>query len=149
MPPRLDPGASFDHEGVIPMQRPDASLLSQLQALEVELHQPEVRGDAARLDALPHGDFQEFGRSGAAYAKSDIVAQLLTATQHAHLVADNFIVRSLAVDVALLTYRSAQALPDGTLHRHTLRSTIWQRCDVGWRMSVSAQPWHLDFESPL
>ncbi len=33
-------------------------------------------------------------------------------------------------DVALLTYRSAPALPDGPLHRHTLRSSIWQRS--GW-----------------
>ena len=135
MPPRLGPGASFDPEGGIPMKRPGTSLLSQLQALEVELHLAEVRGDAARLDALLHDDFQEFGRSGTAYSKSDIVSQVLNATQHAHVVADNFIVRSLAVDVALLTYRSAQALPDGTLHRHTLRSSIWQRCDTGWRMS--------------
>jgi hypothetical protein len=135
MAPRLFPGASFDHEGVIPMQQPDASLLSQLQALEVELHQPRVRGDAARLDALLHDDFREFGRSGATYVKSDIVAHLLAAAQHARVVSDNFLVRSLAVDVALLTYRSAHALPDGTLHRHTLRSSIWQRCDVGWRMS--------------
>ena len=74
MPPWLHRVASIDYEGVIPMQRPEASLLSQLQALEVELHQPEVRGDAARLDALLHDDFQEFGRSGTAYAKSDIVA---------------------------------------------------------------------------
>lgn len=117
------------------MQRPEASLLSQLQALEVQLHQPEVRGDAARLEALLHDDFHEFGRSGASYSKSDIVAQLLAAAQHAHVVADNFLVRSLAVDVALLTYRSAHALPDGTLHRHTLRSSIWQRCDGGWQMS--------------
>jgi hypothetical protein len=91
--------------------------------------------DAARLDALLHEDFLEFGRSGAAYAKSDIVAQLLAVAQHARVVADNFLVRSLAVDVALLTYRSAHALPDGTLRRHTRRSSIWQRCDVGWQMS--------------
>ncbi len=129
------PLASFHHKGVIPMQQLGASLLSEIQALEVELHQPEVCGDAARLDALLHDDFQEFGRSGAAYAKSDVVAQLLAAAHHASVVADNFLVRSLAIDVALLTYRSAHALPDGTLHRHTLRSSIWQRCDVGLQMS--------------
>jgi len=117
------------------MQQPEASLLSQLQALEVELHQPVVRGDAARLDALLHEEFHEFGRSGAAYAKVDILAHLLAASQHERVVADNFLVRRLATDVALLTYRSAHALPDGTLHRHTLRSSIWQRSDVGWQMS--------------
>ncbi len=117
------------------MQQQDASLLSQLQALEVELHQPVARGDAARLDALLHDDFHEFGRSGTAYAKSDILTHLLAAAQHAHVVADNFLVRPLAADVALLTYRSAHALPDGTLQRHTLRSSIWQRSDAGWQMS--------------
>ena len=117
------------------MRQPEASLLSQLQALEVELHQPVVRGDAARLDVLLHEEFHEFGRSGAAYAKDDILARLPAAAQHARVVADNFLVRRLAADVALLTYRSAHALPDGTLHRHTLRSSIWQRSDVGWQMS--------------
>jgi hypothetical protein len=117
------------------MQESDTSLLSLLKALEVELHQPVVRGDAARLDALLHDDFQEFGRSGAAYAKADIVATLLAAGQHVHVVADNFLVRRLAADVALLTYRSAHALPDGTLHRHTLRSSIWQRSADGWQIS--------------
>jgi len=117
------------------MQQSDASLLSQLKALEVELHQPSARGDAACLDSLLHDDFQEFGRSGACYAKADIVASLLTAAQHVRVVADNFLVRRLAADVALLTYRSANALPDGKLHRHTLRSSIWQRSGKGWQIS--------------
>ena len=117
------------------MEQPEAPLLSQLRALEVELHQPVVRGDATRLDALLHQEFHEVGRSGAAYAKADILSHLLSAEQHARVIADNFHVRRLALDVALLTYRSAHALPDGTLHRHTLRSSIWQRSDFGWQMS--------------
>ena len=94
-----------------------------------------VRGDAARLDALLHEEFHEFGHSGAAYTKADILTRLPSAAQHARVAADNFLVRRLAADVALLTYRSAHALPDGTLHRHTLRSSIWQRSEVGWQMS--------------
>ena len=117
------------------MRQPEQSLLDQLRVLEVELHQPGVRGDARRLDALIHEEFQEFGRSGAAYSKADIVALLLSAEQHAHVVADRFLVRRLAADVALLTYRSAHALLDGTLHRHTLRSSIWQLSAAGWQMS--------------
>jgi len=117
------------------MQLSEASLLSQLKALEVELHQPVVRRDAGRLDALLHDDFQEFGRSGTAYTKADIIASLLAATQHALVVADNFFVRRLAADIALLTYRSAHAEPDGTLHRHTLRASIWQRHGDEWQMS--------------
>lgn len=94
-----------------------------------------ARGDAARLDALLHEEFHEIGRSGIAYARADILSRLPSAAQHARVVADNFLVRPLAADVALLTYRSAHALPNGTLQRHTLRSSIWQRSDVGWQMS--------------
>jgi hypothetical protein len=117
------------------MQHPEAALLSHLQALEVELHQPAVRADAARLDALIHDDFQEFGRSGATYDKTEILARLLSAEDHTRVVADNFALRRLAADVALLTYRSAHRQPDGTLHRFTLRCSVWQRtnADFGHR----------------
>jgi hypothetical protein len=117
------------------MQQSDAALLGHLQALEVELHQPAVRGDATRLDALIHPEFREFGRSGTAYTRDDILAQLLSATERAQVVADHFVVRRLATDVALLTYRSAHLLPDGTLHRFTLRASVWQRSSVDWQMS--------------
>ena len=117
------------------MQHSEENLLGQLQALEVELHQPAARGDAARLEVLLHEEFQEIGRSGTAYSKADVVALLLSAEQHARVIADGFLVRRLAADVALLTYRSAHALPDGTLHRHTLRSSIWQHSDDGWQLS--------------
>jgi hypothetical protein len=116
------------------MQHPEAPPLKQLQAFEVELHLPAVRGDSARLDALLHDEFREFGRSGAAYAKADILSHLLSAVQHATVVADNFLVHRLGTDIALLTYRSAHELPDGTLHRHTLRSSIWQFSDDGWQL---------------
>jgi hypothetical protein len=117
------------------MQHPDPELLGQLRALEVDLHRPAVRSDARRLDVLIHDEFQEFGRSGTAWSKADIVALLPSAEQHAHVVSDGFLVRRLAADVALLTYRSAHALPDGTLQGHALRSSIWQRSEVGWQMS--------------
>jgi hypothetical protein len=117
------------------MQQPEESLLHQLRALELQLQQPEVRSDASRLDALIHEEFQEFGRSGTVYSKADIVALLSSAKQHEPVIADNFVVRRLAADVALLIYRSAHALPDGTLRGHALRSSIWQRSAVGWQMS--------------
>ena len=47
---------------------------------------------------------------GRPYAKADILSRLLSAEQHARVVADNFLVRRLATDVALLTYRSAHVV---------------------------------------
>ena len=117
------------------MQPPETSLLSHLQALEIELHQPSVRRDPGRLDALLHRDFLEFGRSGATYSKQDMLANLQSAVAQAEIEADRFAVRALASDVALLTYRSAALLANGTRHRFTLRSSIWQRDGADWQMS--------------
>ncbi|KQU91826.1 hypothetical protein ASC78_02615 [Variovorax sp. Root318D1] len=117
------------------MQASDTSLLLLLQALEVELHKPAARSDTERLDALLHDDFREFGRPGAAYAKADILSRLPAQAQHAVVVADRFEVRRLGEVVALLTYRSAHLLANGTLDRFTLRSSVWERSTLGWQMS--------------
>jgi len=117
------------------MNDADVDLLATLQALEVELHQSAARTDAARLDALLHPEFREFGRSGQAYAKADILEHLLAAPTHATVVADRFVLRRLAPDVGLLTYRAAHRGTDGGLERHALRTSIWQHGGSGWQMS--------------
>ncbi|WCM89619.1 nuclear transport factor 2 family protein [Acidovorax sp. NCPPB 3576] len=116
------------------MPASDTPLLPLLQALEVELHRPAARGDAARLDALLHDDFREFGRSGAVYTKADLLSQLPAQAQHAVVVPDRFEVRRLGEFAALLTYRSARRLADGTLERWTLRTSVWERSAHGWQM---------------
>ncbi len=110
-------------------------LLVTLQALEIELQQSAARSDAARLDALLHPEFREFGRSGRSYSRADMFAHLLEAASHATVVADRFALRRLAPDVGLLTYRSAHRGTDGALERHTLRTSIWQRSGNGWQLS--------------
>ena len=117
------------------MQSPEMSLLLLLQALEVELHKPATRSDATRLNALLHDDFREFGRSGGAYAKAEILSRLPAEVQHAVFVADRFEVRTIGESVALLTYRSAHRRADGTLDAFTLRSSVWQHSTLGWQMS--------------
>ncbi len=117
------------------MSDSDVDLIATLRALEVELHQPAARSDAARLDAVLHPEFREFGRSGRGYSRADMFAHLLDATSHATVVADRFALRRLAQDVALLTYRAAHRGTDGGLERHTLRASIWQRSGDGWQMS--------------
>ena len=112
----------------------DTLLLQQLQALEVELHMPAARGDATRLSALLHDDFVEFGRSGSTYSKAEILSRLPAEAQRATVVADRFELMRLADGVALVTYRAAHLLGDGTLDRFTLRSSVWQRNGPGWQM---------------
>lgn len=112
----------------------DAALLAHLQSLENELHRPATRSDAARLEALLHEDFREIGRSGVAYTKADVLAQLPMEASPADIVADRFELRRLGDAVALLTYRSAHRMEGGALDRLTLRASIWERSGREWRM---------------
>ena len=105
-----------------------------LQALEVELHTPAVRSDAARLGALLHDDFREFGRSGGVHTKADVLSQLPQEAQPNTLFAGRFEIAWLGEAAALLTYRSAQRLADGTFDRWTLRTSVWERSAPGWQM---------------
>lgn len=112
----------------------DDALLATLSALERELQRPATRADRARLDALLHDEFAEVGRSGARYSKADVLARLPQENAAIDLRTDGFALRRLAPGAALLAYRSAQALPDGALERHTLRTSIWLRTGQGWRL---------------
>ena len=116
------------------MNESDTPLLSMLRGLELALITPPVRSDAARLDALLHENFLEFGRSGAVYAKADILSRLPAQAQQLLMVADQFEVRPLGKTAALLTYRSADQRPDGTMDRFTLRASVWERTARGWQM---------------
>ena len=125
-------------------------LLKELQALEVALHHPGVRLDEARVNALLHADFHEVGRSGRAYDRPTIVRFLgeqgRSAEGPPQVVPDQFAVRVLGPDAALLTYRAAHRQPDGTLTRHTLRSSVWVREDGAWQMlyhqgTAAETPW--------
>ena len=113
-------------------------LLDELRRREVELHHPGVRLDETRLHALLHADFHEVGRSGRAYDRPTIVRFLAEQGRSAEglpdVVPDQFVVRLLGPDAALLTYRAAHGQPDGALTRHTLRSSIWVREGGQWQL---------------
>lgn len=117
------------------MPTSDTALLLLLKAFEAELHKPAARSDATRLDALLHDDFREFGCSGAAYTKADILSRLPAEVRQGVVVADRFEVRRLGEATALLTYRSTQLLADGTLDRFALRASLWEHSARGWQMS--------------
>ena len=51
-------------------------LHAHIQELEVRLFQREIRLDAASLEALLADDFMEFGASGNAWNKADVIAGL-------------------------------------------------------------------------
>ncbi len=135
------------HPELVVHGAPDAAaLLPTLQALEVELHHPGVRCDRARLEHLLHPDFHEVGRSGQVYTRATIINFLSTQGGPVDVVSDAFAVAPAAPGAALLTYRSAHRAPDGTLLRHTLRSSLWLHWQGAWRLryhqgTAAAQPW--------
>ena len=123
-----------------------SALLSEIQALETELHHPGVRCSVARLHQLLHKDFHEVGRSGRAYDLPTIIGFLSEQKASPSVVADWFTLDQLGHDIALLTYRSAHQRPDGALENHTLRSSVWVRSGGLWQLryhqgTPAAVPW--------
>ena len=123
-----------------------SSLVSELQALEVELHHPGLRCDAARLEQLLHADFHEIGRSGRAYDRTTVLRFLAERASPPSVLSDGFSASLVAPGVALLTYRSAHRQDDGSLASHTLRSSVWVQVGALWQLrhhqgTPAAQPW--------
>ena|ERR1700733_14812247 len=109
-------------------------MLAILRELESQIYKPEVRRDRAKLDALAHPDFFEFGSSGKSYSRSDIIELLPLDTSNNLVWAQDWSVQPLGEGFALLTYKSAHELPDGTLERHALRSSVWALTAQGWQI---------------
>ena len=109
-------------------------LLDTLTALEVELHHPGVRCSQQRLSELLHPEFHEVGRSGRAYDRATCIGFLISEAASQNVESGAFALSSLGDGLALLTYRSAQRRPDGALHLHTLRSSLWQCTNSAWQL---------------
>ena len=110
------------------------NLLQHLRALEIALHQPEVRSDAGRLGALLHDAFAEIGRSGQIHSREDVLQDLPTEKEVKAIYSQDFAVAEISDGVALLTYKSAHVDANGELSRHTLRASLWQHTAQGWQM---------------
>lgn len=123
-----------------------SKLLSELQALEVELHHPGVRCSRVRLEQLLHPDFYEVGRSGRSYDRTTVIDYLAAQESQPVMESGAFAVSELAPGVALLTYRSAFSDPERGLSCHALRSSVWVKSRSGWQMryhqgTAAAETW--------
>lgn len=109
-------------------------LLSELRALEVAVHQACIRGDSIRLRELLHPRFREFGRSGRAYSRDDVIALFADQPPAYEILSQDCQLEQLVAGLMLLTYRSVRVNADGTIERHTLRASLWELTDVGWQL---------------
>ena len=110
------------------------SLLVTLRELESLIFKPEFRRDRAKLDAWAHPDFFEFAYSGRSYNRSEILELLPLDKSESKVWARDWSVLPLGESFALLTYKSAYETADGTLDRHSLRSSVWARTEQGWQL---------------
>lgn len=98
------------------------SLAQTLQALETRLMDPGLRrsGEVSELIAE---EFVEFGGNGQIYNKRDALAMM---RHHAPRVfaLQEFNIRELSPDVALVTYRLQSQAVDGGAGRISIRSSI-------------------------
>jgi hypothetical protein len=106
-----------------------------IRGLEEELFNQSTRQSPEAVDNLLADDFVEFGRSGGVYTKAEVIRSLATAgtASTGNLAARDYVLRPLADDTVLLTYRSFRFV-EGREYRHTLRSSIWKFMGGRWRM---------------
>ena len=112
----------------------ETDLLNELRSFEVELHQPSARADVDRLDQLLHDSFREFGKSGKAYSKTDILRDLPLEARSTKVWSGDYELAKISTSVALLTYKTAHEDEEGQLSSYTLRSSLWVRTSAGWRI---------------
>jgi hypothetical protein len=112
---------------------PEAPLLRQL---EEELLKPEVRRSPERVGRLLADEFIEFGSSGHAYDKAQVIEALREETPDpaGRLELAEFAARPLAPDVVLVTYHTVLRAGPGAPPESRLRSSIWKRIDGQWQM---------------
>jgi hypothetical protein len=104
-----------------------------LRGLELQLLDPEVRRNRARVAALLAEDFEEFGSSGRVWSRAAIL-ELLAAEEYTAPTVENFRCSLLAKDVALVTYRTVCTNTQTGIQSAVLRSSAWVLMSKEWRM---------------
>ena len=108
-----------------------AELEAVIRRLEERLLTPAVRAAPEELAGLLADDFLEFGGSGRAFDRQEVIAPLQPKEQFA---LTEFQVRLLAPTIALAMYRVVRSGKQQGAPQDSLRSSIW-RCSAGrWQM---------------
>jgi hypothetical protein len=109
----------------------DEAVLAALVAREPIFHHPELGTSRTVFEAMTVPDFWEVGASGTVYEREFVwstLEQRYAADEPDVWETEGFALRTLAVDVYLLTYVLHQG------ERLTRRATVWERSAGGWRV---------------
>jgi glyoxylase I family protein len=112
----------------------EPSLTAHFHRLEAELVSREVWRSREALKARIDPDFVEFASRGRVFDRSALVEGLVGEVPPPWGMED-FTVRALAPEVALVTYRSVIEGLAGEPPDIALRSSIWRREDGSWRIT--------------
>ncbi|MDI6022418.1 DUF4440 domain-containing protein [Leucobacter sp. UT-8R-CII-1-4] len=106
-----------------PTEYPENEALIQLAWRgEEALLSPQVRGDAARVEALLAPDFTEIGQSGVHWSRRSVVEALVAEPPAPpSMIMRERAAREIAPDVVLVSYRLSFA------GKQSLRSALWRR----------------------
>ncbi|MBY0446685.1 MAG: hypothetical protein K2Q15_15935 [Burkholderiales bacterium] len=111
---------------------PTSDIFKKFIGLECLLLKESTRLDAQLLNKLLDDEFQEFGASGCAFGKADVLDRL-PAESPPMFHAQNFVVMELAPTVVHIAFRLITSRPD-TPDGYSLRSSIWRLSAGEWRM---------------
>jgi hypothetical protein len=103
-----------------------------LRGLEEKLFSNAVRKDSDTLSTMLAEEFREFGSSGRAYSRPEIIASLQSGPP-VNISMEDFAVEMLTEGIALATYKSVRDVP-GSPAIESLRSSIWILRDNRWQM---------------
>jgi hypothetical protein len=106
----------------------------RVRTLEEALLKPEVRRDAAFVDAALHPLFRGFGRSGRVYNRAATVTEMSKEEQSAEIWTQDFKIQAVDICTVLVTYRSARLTEQGQLKRHANRLSLWVFTSQGWQI---------------
>lgn len=109
------------------------TLNSILHALETQLMDPEVRRGSGAAELIAD-DFTEFGGNGRIYNKGDALAMMRLHSPRVFAL-EEFSVRELGPQVALVTYRLQSEAANGGPGRMSARSSIWVQRDGKWQVT--------------
>jgi hypothetical protein len=104
----------------------------KLQQLEQHLLTSTTRHHAAELSSLLAEEFREFGSSGRAFSKAEIISELQSEAS-VPLSLKSFEAYPVSDHAFLVTFRAVKEVP-GLPPAESLRSSLWIYRDGRWQM---------------
>ena len=108
--------------------------MENLKALEIVIHQHQVRISIDKLTELLHPSFAEIGYSGKTYDFDSMLKNQPKLPLDFVVWSQDYEYYEYASDIVQVNYLSANLEKDGSLSRHAKRTSIWVKKSNNWQM---------------